>query len=103
MCHHKTDFDVNCSWYFFATSHGKSPCDGIGGTLKRVALRASLRRTTSNQIVSPEDFFNFCNHEIKMVTSIYITKDEIDSTRENMKERYEMARTVPGTRSYHHF
>ena len=103
VCHHKTDFDVNCSWSFFATSHGKSPCDGVGGTLKRLSARASLQRTTSNQIVSPEDFFNFCNYEIKMLTSNYITKDEIDSTREKMKERFEMARTVPGTISYHHF
>ena len=33
-------------WIFFATSHGKSPCDGIGGTLKRVAYQESLKQVT---------------------------------------------------------
>ena len=30
--------------HLFATSHGKGPCDGIGGTVKRLATRASLQR-----------------------------------------------------------
>eukprot|EP00112_Aurelia_sp_Birch-Aquarium-sp1_P016223 Seg366.9 transcript_id=Seg366.9/GoldUCD/mRNA.D3Y31 product="ARL14 effector protein" protein_id=Seg366.9/GoldUCD/D3Y31 len=32
VCHHKGDFGLSAEWSFFATSHGKSPCDGIGGT-----------------------------------------------------------------------
>ena len=35
--YHKSDFFVDCSWSFFATSHGKSPCDGVGGTVKTLA------------------------------------------------------------------
>ena len=35
MCHHKQDFGLEAEWTFFATSHGKSPCDGIGGFVKR--------------------------------------------------------------------
>jgi hypothetical protein len=31
---HLEDFKVRGEWHFFATSHGKGPCDGIGGTLK---------------------------------------------------------------------
>ena len=31
-CHPKSDLDIDVTWGFFATSHGKSPCDGIGGT-----------------------------------------------------------------------
>lgn len=42
LCHHATDFNVTAEWVFFATSHGKSPCDGIGGTIKRTATRASF-------------------------------------------------------------
>ena len=29
---------------FFATSHGKSACDGIGETVKRLLTKASLQR-----------------------------------------------------------
>ena len=34
-----------------------------------------------------------------MVTSIYIPKEEIEATREKMRERYEKAKTVPGTKA----
>ena len=44
LCHHYTDYGIRAEWNFFATSHGKSPCDGIGGTVKRLAARASLQR-----------------------------------------------------------
>ena len=43
---HHQDFSLDASWTFFATSHGKSPCDGIGGTVKRLTARASLQRST---------------------------------------------------------
>ena len=42
LCLHKIDFNVDCVWNFFATSHAKSPCDGIGGTVKKQATKASL-------------------------------------------------------------
>ena len=35
---------------FFVTSHGKLPCDEIGGTTKRHVERASLQATENNQI-----------------------------------------------------
>ena len=50
LCQHQSDFGIEAVWNFFATSHGKSPCDGIGGTVKRVTARASLQRTKENHI-----------------------------------------------------
>jgi hypothetical protein len=41
---HNEDFVVPAEWHFFATSHGKSACDKVGGTLKRLAAKASLQR-----------------------------------------------------------
>jgi hypothetical protein len=43
LLHHKQDFNLDGEWHFFATSHGKGPFDGIGGTVKRLARRASLQ------------------------------------------------------------
>ena len=40
LCYHEEDFGVKAEWHFFATSHGKSPCDGIGGTIKRLVASA---------------------------------------------------------------
>ena len=31
LCHHSLDHGIDAAWIFFATSHGKSACDGIGG------------------------------------------------------------------------
>ena len=34
LCNHKADFDLDANWSFFTTSHGKSPGDGKGRTVK---------------------------------------------------------------------
>ena len=34
LCLHKQDFGLDAEWIFFANSHGKSPCDEIGGSVK---------------------------------------------------------------------
>ena len=52
---------------FFATSHGKSPCDGIGGTVKRLTARASLQRLSQEQILTSDEMFAFCQQEIKWI------------------------------------
>ena len=49
LCHHEKDFDMKAEWHFFATSHGKVPCDGLGGTIKRLAAKASLQRPTTTK------------------------------------------------------
>ena len=43
LCMHKLDFGFGAEWNFFATAHGKFPCDGIGGNIKRVTATESLK------------------------------------------------------------
>ena len=43
LCHHEMDFGVKAEWKFSATSHGKGACDGLGGTVKRLAFRDLTR------------------------------------------------------------
>ena len=50
---------MSAEWHFFATSHGKGPCDGVGGTVKRLAARASLQRPYKDQIWTPHQLFEF--------------------------------------------
>jgi hypothetical protein len=40
--YHKDNFGMDAEWHFFATSHGNGACDMIGGTIKRLARKASL-------------------------------------------------------------
>ena len=42
LCSHKEDFYIEAEWIFFATSHGKEPCDEIGGVVKCHAAKQSL-------------------------------------------------------------
>ena len=58
---------------FFATSNGKGPYDGIGGTIKREASKASLRRPLWNQIQTPTDLFDFCQENIRGIETYYVT------------------------------
>ena len=43
--YHYTDYELKADWHSLTTSHGKSPCDGIGGTVKFLIARASLQNT----------------------------------------------------------
>ena len=53
------DFAMKCTWSFFATSHCKSPCDGFGGTVKRLTSIASLHRETNHKLTASA-IFDFC-------------------------------------------
>jgi len=69
------DFKLAAEWHFFPTSHGKGPCDGIGGTLKRLAARASLQRV-NNPIRSPEELFTWATEALPNITCRYSTNEE---------------------------
>lgn len=101
LCHHQEDFNLECEWNFFATSHGKSACDGIGGTLKRLTAKASLQRTTNRQILTPLDMFNFCKESIPNVIVFYISQEEVNSSEKMLEGRFSIARTIPGTQKLH--
>ena len=78
LCHHVEDFFISCIWNFFATSHGKSPCDGIGGTEKRLVGTTSLQNPVSNQILSAEAMFKFCQQSINAIKFVYVTVEEME-------------------------
>eukprot|EP00731_Ephydatia_muelleri_P032500 Em0024g44a len=72
LCYHEADFGVAAEWHFFATSHGKSAADGIGGTVKRTAAKASLQHPKEDQILTPAQLYHFVSSEIKgYVTVMY--------------------------------
>ena len=41
--YHETYFGVRASWQYSEAGHGKGPCDGVGGTTKRLADSAVKR------------------------------------------------------------
>ena len=103
--HHKQDFGLNAEWHFFATSHGKSPCDGIGGTVKRLVARASLQATLDNHILTATDLYKWASAHIAGVKFSYVSAGDVtmNATKFSLYSRFESAKTFPGTRSHHCF
>ena len=101
LCHHQEDFGIPTEWHFFATSHGKSAADGIAGTVKRTASKASLQHPYKDQILTPSQltipmFF-------KGDHFAYATLHEHEDEAKFLTERFLHSRTVPGTQSLHCF
>ena len=44
---HEEHSDAKAAWNYFETRHGKEPCDGIGGTAKRLADEAVRQEKVS--------------------------------------------------------
>ena len=103
LCKHEDDFGLSAIWSFFATSHGKSSCDGLGGAIKRLTARASLQRPLSGQILNVTSMVEFCKEAMPKIEFAITTKEEMVAVRNLQRQRYMLGQTVPGTRSYHHF
>ena len=56
--------------HFSATSHG---CDGIGGTVKRLAARASLQMPYENQIMTAFQLFQWATENITQIVFTFCT------------------------------
>ena len=103
LINHRTDFGTSAEWHFFATSHGKSPCDGVGGTVKRAAARASLQATTSGFLLTPDDLYQWCQQHISGIKFIWVDKQEIEDHSKVLEQRFLNAIKIPGTRENHSF
>lgn len=101
--HHKEDHVLTAKWNFFATSHGKNACDGVGGTIKCLATKASLQRSYDNHLLSPKDLFTFTKVHISGIYTLYVTTEEVTKFTDILEKRYENGSTIPGTRINHFF
>lgn len=100
ICNHEKLYGLKAEWNFFATSHGKSPCDAIGGTMKRDISKESLRRPLENQILTVIDMQKYCKENIKKINVFLVLKEDIVSYREKITNE---TQTLPGTRTYYQF
>lgn len=109
ICMHEKDFGVKCTWHFCPSSHGKGPCDGKGGCLKRLAMAASIRGEYT--IDSALAFYNWTQsteaaHHFKGDWNfVYVSKEECESAEKEFNEmdRFKDLRSIPGTQKFHEF
>lgn len=65
---HESTFGLKLlSHNFFATSHGKSPCDGIGAVVKRSMTIAAIQRPPDQQIRNAQEMYAAALEEISGV------------------------------------
>lgn len=104
IAHHVEDFGVTCEWHFYATSHGKNACDGVGGTVKRATAMESLRRSSKDQILSTRDMFAFLTQQFETkIKVLLVDKRYIREVADKLVPRFKRARRVAGTQKLHRF
>ena len=50
-----------------------------------------------------EKMFEYCESDIKGINFIKVSKEDIAPVRQMLSTRFESGKTIPGTRSFHHF
>lgn len=101
ITYHEEDFGIPAEWSFFATSHGKGACDGIGGTVKRLAARASLQRPYNDQITTAYELYNWSKANLPNINFEFFSNDDYNSNIQHLERRFEEAKTVNGTLQIH--
>ena len=90
--------NVNLSWNFSATSHGKGSIDGVGATLKRQAMeKVQIRKCVIN---NASEFFNAVqgsNIKVTMTNSTELEK----YAKDYLEKLFGNATPIQGISGYH--
>ena len=103
LCLHKEDFDIPAEWHFFATSHGKGPSDGTGGTIKHEATKVSLQQSYKDQILTVLDLFHSVESSLNGISAEFLTCADWQTEEDLLCERFSIAKTIDGTQRLHGF
>ena len=102
LCCHVKDNKLAATWHFFATSHGKSPCDGLGGTSKRLLRLASLKNPLK-PITTPQEVYHWLDQNIKNIKYIYVGNGAVQDAKKNLGTRFRAAMSISSTQKFHYF
>ncbi|XP_072180506.1 uncharacterized protein [Diadema setosum] len=93
---------VHIEWNFFATSHGKGPVDGIGGSAKRFVW--DKVRTRKHTVTDAKTFAEAAS-TMKNVSVCEITSSEITKRngKLNLNVVFSEAKAIPGIAKMHFF
>lgn len=76
---HKSIFGCFATWNYFECGHGKGPCDGLGGTSKRMADQAAKQGA---KIQDAYDYFNWADKASKAIKYVLCTPSEVEKGKE---------------------
>lgn len=103
LCQYKKTQNFDVEWHFFATSHGKGPCDGIGGSFKRNAMKTSLQRPFENQITNAKELYEWAISKDSTMTYRFCTKESYAEIETELIYTFKNVQTVTGTQKFHSF
>ncbi|CAC5416239.1 unnamed protein product [Mytilus coruscus] len=76
VANHSSVYGIQARWNYFESGHGKGPCDGLGGTIKRMADEAVKRGAVVIQ--DPKEFFDWSiTSNMKEVKFLFVKKKKI--------------------------
>ncbi|CAF1309948.1 unnamed protein product [Adineta ricciae] len=91
--------DLNISWNYFSSSHGKGIVDSIGGTLKRLVWFEIL---AGARVTSAKDFVDVCHRKTTTIIVGFVQQVQFDTTRRLLEKPFEKTVSVPNLRQQHH-
>ena len=71
--------------------------------MKRLAARASLQRTLNEQIMTPEQLYQWRQLSVSGITFFYVPSSVVSEHAAAQTERYAQYKTIPGTHEHHPF
>ena len=100
VSNHTDIYGVRAVWNYFEAGHGKGPCDGLGGTTKRMADESV--RSGKTVIQDARDFFawsqsSFCS--MSNVKFVFIPSSDVQETALKLKSK--SLQPVKGTLKIH--
>ena len=103
LCHHKANYGLDLMWNFFGTSHGKSPCDGVGGATKRLARQKNLQAVNTEPIIQPIELYEWASKNISNIRYFYVSKEEARGEEKRLKNQFETTCAIPNIQKLHCF
>jgi hypothetical protein len=73
---------ITATWDYMEAGHGKGPCDGVGGSVKR---SADIAVKSGETITSASDFYLWATRTKKNISFLFVTPEEVKSAEKNLK------------------
>lgn len=101
VANHNALYGCDAVWNYFESGHGKGPCDGLGGTVKRLADTAI--KTGNAVIQDATDFFVWANEKssCKNVLFRYVEESAITDKVGKVSQYLNDLRPIKGTMKLH--
>lgn len=95
IANHKSEFGFPAVWNYFEAGHGKGPCDGVGGSAKRMVDK--VVKTGKVKIQDAVDFYDWqrMNENSSSVSYRFYSKEEYSDTGKFLERKYKDVQAVP--------